>query len=59
MPKKTRTRIFKQGKTAVNINDDIYKKIKDESLERQLYPSQVVNEILKKHYNKEENCGTI
>jgi len=50
--KKGRKKIFPGGSTSVKINNDIYRIVEKESEENHLYPSQIVDSILRMHYRK-------
>ena len=41
-------KIFENGSKAVNVDIDTYNEISDIAKEKKLYPSQVVNQMLKK-----------
>lgn len=46
-------KIFKDGKKPVNISNDILEKVEADAEKKQLLPSQVINEILRDYYEKE------
>jgi hypothetical protein len=48
--KQTRAKIFKGGTNQIKISSDIYDKISEDAKDKRLYPSQVVDKILREHY---------
>ncbi len=52
-PVKGRTKIFPGGGTPVKINNDVYTIVEKEAGEKHLYPSQIIDTILRNHYQKQ------
>lgn len=50
--KQERDKIFDDSKKPVNIAGDIIKLVAEDSAERRLYNSQVIDTILRDHYKK-------
>lgn len=56
-PKQARSNIFSGGYKAVNVAVDIFRKVKADAEKEGLYPAQVVNRILRNHYERKTKNG--
>lgn len=48
---KTRVKFFKDGHKTINVRPDLYELISEDAERRALFPVQVLQEIIIKHYN--------